>query len=149
MTLPNDVDAAITEAMKARDRARLNPLRMLKTALTNKQIEKGRALEDAEARQVVASLVRQRRDSIEQFTRGGRADLAETEAREIEILEAYLPPAVDPAELETIVGAVIAETGAASPKDAGRVMKGVMARVAGRGVDGKAVNELVRLKLGG
>ena len=149
MGLTQDVNAAITEAMKARDRGRLDPLRMLKTALTNKQIEKGRQLEDAEMLQVVASLVKQRRDSIEQFTKGGRTDLADKEAHEIAILEAYLPPAMDPAELDAIVRAVIAETGAASAKDIGRVMKGVMARVAGRGVDGKVVNELVQRTLGG
>ena len=135
--------------MKARDQARLDPLRMLKAALTNKEIEKGRALDEAEALQVVASLVKQRRDSIEQFTKGGRTDLAEKEGREIIILETYLPPAIDAAELEAIVQSTIAETGAASQKDIGRVMKAVMARVAGRGVDGKTVNELVRRKLGG
>ena len=149
MGLQQDVNAAIATAMKARDQARLDPLRMLKAALTNKEIEKGRALDEAEALQVVASLVKQRRDSIEQFTKGGRTDLAEKEAREITILETYLPPAIDAAELEAIVQSTIAETGAASQKDIGRVMKAVMARVAGRGVDGKTVNELVRRKLGG
>lgn len=149
MGLTEDVNRAITEAMKARDQVRLDPLRMLKTALTNKQIEKGHELDDAEALQVVASLVKQRRDSIEQFTRGGRTDLADKEAREIHILAAYLPPAMDAAEIERIVQATIAETGATSAKDLGRVMKGVMARVAGRGVDGKVVNEFVRRALGG
>lgn len=149
MGLAQDVNAAIAAAMKARDQVRLDPLRMLKTALTNKQIEKGRDLDDAEALQVVASLVKQRRDSIEQFTKGGRTDLVEKEAREIQILEGYLPPAMDEAELDATVQAAISETGATSPKDMGRVMKSVMARLAGRGVDGKAVNELVRRKLGG
>jgi hypothetical protein len=149
MGLPQDVNAAIAVAMKARDQIRLDSLRMLKTALTNKQIEKGRELDDAEGLQVVASLVKQRRDSIEQFTRGGRTDLADKEAREIQILEAYLPPAMGAAELESIVQAAIAETGATSSKDMGRVMKAVMARVAGRSADGKAVNDLVRRLLGG
>jgi uncharacterized protein YqeY len=149
MGLPQDVNAAITAAMKARDQVRLDPLRMLKTALTNKQIEKGRDLDDAEALQVVASLVKQRRESIEQFRKGGRSDLADKEAREIPILEAYLPPAMDTAELDALVQAAITETGATSPKDMGRVMKDLMPRLAGRGVDGKAVNELVRRKLGG
>ena len=149
MALSQDVNAAITAAMKARDQVRLDPLRMLKAALTNKQIEKGRDLDDAEALQVVASLVKQRRESIEQFSKGGRTDLVEKEAREIQILEAYLPPAMDAAELDAIVQAAIVETGSTSPKDIGRVMKSVMARLAGRGVDGKAVNELVRRKLGG
>ena len=135
--------------MKARDQVRLDPLRMLKTALTNKQIEKGRDLDDAEALQVVASLVKQRRESIEQFRKGGRSDLVDKEAREIQILEAYLPPAMDTGELDALVQAAITETGATSPKDMGRVMKDLMPRLAGRGVDGKAVNELVRRKLGG
>jgi uncharacterized protein len=149
MGLPQDINAAITAAMKARDQVRLDPLRMLKTALTNKQIEKGRDLDDAEALQVVATLVKQRRESIEQFRKGGRSDLVDKEAREIQILEAYLPPAMDTAELDALVQAAITETGATSPKDMGRVMKDLMPRLAGRGVDGKAVNELVRRKLGG
>ncbi len=149
MGLPEDINAAITAAMKARDQVRLDPLRMLKSALTNKQIEKGRDLDDAEALQVVASLVKQRRESIEQFLKGGRADLVEKETREIQILEAYLPPAMDAVELDALVQAAITETGATSPKDMGRVMKDLMPRLAGRGVDGKAVNELVRRKLGG
>ena len=149
MGLPEDVNAAITAAMKARDQVRLDPLRMLKTALTNKQIEKGRNLDEAEALQVVASLVKQRRESIEQFLKGGRTDLVEKETREIQILETYLPPAMDAAELDALVQAAITETGATSPKDMGRVMKDLMPRLAGRGVDGKAVNELVRRKLGG
>jgi len=149
MGLAQDVSAAIAGAMKARDQARLDPLRMLKTALTNRQIEKGRELDEAEALQVVASLVKQRRDSIEQFTKGGRTELADKEAREIQILETYLPPAMDAAELEALVQSAIAETGATAQKDIGRVMKAVMARAAGHGIDGKAVNELVRRKLGG
>jgi uncharacterized protein YqeY len=149
MGLAQDVNAAITAAMKARDQARLGPLRMLKTALTNKQVEKGRDLDEAEGLQVVASLVRQRHESIEQFRKGGRTDLVEKETREIKVLETYLPPALDEAELDALVQAAISETGATSPKDMGRVMKDLMPRLAGRGVDGKAVNELVRRKLGG
>lgn len=149
MGLAQDVNAAIAAAMKARDQVRLSPLRMLKAALTNKQIEKGRDLDDVEALQVVASLVKQRRESIEQFQKGGRPDLVEKEAREIQILEAYLPPAMDAAELDALVQTAITEVGATSPKDIGRVMKDLMPRLAGRGVDGKAVNELVRRKLGG
>jgi uncharacterized protein YqeY len=149
MGLAQDVNAAITAAMKARDQVRLDPLRMLKAALTNKQIEKGHELDDAEALQVVASLIKQRRESIELFQKGGRTDLVEKEAREIQILEAYLPPAMDAAELDALVQTAITEVGATSPKDIGRVMKDLMPRLAGRGVDGKAVNELVRRKLGG
>jgi uncharacterized protein YqeY len=147
MPIVEDVSAAIVQAMRDRDRGRLSALRMLKTALTNKSIEKGRALDDADARQVVASLVKQRKDSIEQFTAGGRPELAAKEAAEIVILETYLPPAVDPTLVDRAVREAIAETGAASPKDMGRVMKAVMTRLAGQTVDGKTVNELVRQRL--
>ena len=149
VSLIERVNAAIAEAMKAKDRARLVPLRMLKTALTNRSLEKGHPLDEAEAQQVVGSLVKQRRDSIDQFLKGGRRDLADKETAEIAILEAYLPPPVDAGDLERIVDTAIAATGASSAKDLGRVMKAVMAEVAGRNVDGKAVNELVRRKLGG
>src|SRR5690349_4200171 len=135
--------------MRRRDPIRLTALRMLKTALTNRAVEKGRDLDDSEARQVVSALVKQRRDSIEQFTRGGRPDLADKEAAEITVLESYLPAAVDPAALERAVLDAIAETGATAPKDLGRVMKAAMARLAGQMIDGKAVNELARRKLGG
>ena len=121
---------------------------MLKAALMNREVERGRALDESEARQVVSALVKQRRDSIEQFTKGGRKDLADKETAEIAVLEGYLPPAVDAAELERAVDAAIASTGATSAKDMGRVMKAVMADLAGKTVDGKAVNELVRRKLG-
>jgi hypothetical protein len=147
MPIVEEVSAAIVQAMRERDTGRLSALRMLKTALTNKSIEKGRGLDDADARQVVASLVKQRKDSIEQFTAGGRPELAAKEAAEIVILETYLPPAVDPALVDRAVREAIAETGAASPKDVGRVMKAVMTRLAGQTVDGKAVSELVRQRL--
>ena len=149
MGLIDSVTSAIAEAMKARDQAKLVPLRMLKTALTNRGIEKGRALDEAEASQVVASLVKQRRDSIEQFLKGGRKDLADKETAEIVVLETYLPPSVDAGDLERAVDAAIASTGASSAKDLGRVMKAVMAELAGRSVDGRVVNELARRKLGG
>jgi uncharacterized protein len=149
MALLDDVNGAIADAMRAKDQARLAPLRMLKAALVNRRVERGHPLDENESLQVVASLIKQRRDSIEQFLAGGRQDLADKEAAEIPILEAYLPPAVDPAEIEHAVDAAIAETGATSPKDLGRVMKAAMARLAGRGADGKVVNELVRRKLTG
>ena len=148
MALVEDVNKAITDAMKAKDAARLVALRMLKAALMNREVERGRALDEGEARQVVSALVKQRRDSIEQFTKGGRKDLADKETAEIVVLEGYLPPAVDAGELENAVEAAIASTGATSAKDMGRVMKAVMADLAGKTVDGKAVNELVRRKLG-
>ena len=121
---------------------------MLKAALTNRAIERGRELDEAESRQVVSSQVKQRRDSIEQFTKGGRVDLADKEAAEIKVLEAYLPPAIDPDVLENVVRDAIAESGARSPKDIGRVMKAAMSRLAGQNVDGKTVSELVRKMLG-
>lgn len=147
MTIADEVSAAIADAMRKKDAARLSALRMLKAAFMNREVEKGRALKDDEAQQVVGSLVKQRKDSIDQFTKGGRRDLADKEAAEIVVLEAYLPPAVDSAELERAIIEAIAETGATTPKDMGRVMKTAMAKLAGRNVDGKAVNELVRQKL--
>ena len=148
MSLLNDVTAAIGDAMRRQDAPRLTALRMLKAAFMNKSVEKGRDLDAAEERQVVSSLVKQRRDSIEQFARGGRQDLVDKETAEIAVLEAYLPPAVDPAAIEKAVTDAIAETGAVSAKDMGRVMKAAMAKLAGQTVDGKAVSELVRRKLG-
>ena len=148
MSLFHDVTAAIADAMRKQDAARLGPLRMLKAAFMNKSAEKNRDLDEAEERQVVSSLVKQRRDSIEQFTKGGRQDLVDKETAEIAVLEAYLPPALDPAALDKAVTEAVAETGATSAKDMGRVMKAAMAKLAGQTVDGKAVNELVRKKLG-
>jgi|SRR4051812_49124642 uncharacterized protein YqeY len=148
MPLVDEVGAAIAEAMRQREPVRLSALRMLKAAFMNKSIEKKHDLDDAEARQVVAALVKQRRDSIEQFTKGGRQDLADKEAAEIVVLEAYLPAAADSVMVDAAVAAAIAETGATSPKDMGRVMKVVMAKLAGQNVDGKSVNELVRKHLG-
>jgi uncharacterized protein len=116
MTLLERISQDIAAAMRARDQARLGPLRMAKAALVNREVEKGRPLEDAEAGQVVVSLIKQRRDSIEQFTRGGRQDLVARETAEIAVLEAYLPPAPDPAEIEQAVDAAIAETGATSAR---------------------------------
>lgn len=148
MTLSDKVTADIAVAMKAREATRLVALRMLKTALTNKGVEKGRALEPPEDAQVVASLVKQRRDAIEQFTAGGRPDLAAKEDAEITVLETYLPPAVSADELDEAVTRAIAGTGAATVKDMGKVMKAVMAALAGKTVDGRRVNELVRERLG-
>ena len=141
--------AAIADAMRKHEPVRLGTLRMLKAALMNREIERGRALDAAESLQVVASLVKQRRDSIDQFTKGGRQDLADKEAAEILVLEGYLPPAADPAAIDAAIDDAIKETGATSPKDMGRVMKAAMARLAGQSVDGKAVNERVRQKLAG
>jgi hypothetical protein len=128
--------------------ARLSALRMLKAAVMNKSVEKGRDLDDAEVLQVVASLVKQRRDSIEQFTNAGRTDLVEKETAELKVLQAYLPEAATPEEINAAVAEAIAETGASSPKDMGKVMKAVMPKLAGKNADGKAVNEAVRRTLG-
>lgn len=149
MALIDEVSAAIADAMRRQEAPRLSALRMLKAALMNREVEKGRALDDAESRQVVNSLVKQRRDSIEQFTKGGRQDLVDKENAEIAILDQYLPPPADPAALERAVADAIAETGAASLKDMGRVMKAAMARLSGQSVDGRLVNDLVKKKLAG
>jgi len=149
MALVDDVTRAITDAMRQKDSARLSALRMLKAAFMNKSVEKGHELDDAEAQQVVSTLVKQRRDSIEQFQKGGRQDLVDKETAEIGILESYLPPAADPAIVDAAVTAAIAETGATSPKDIGKVMKAAMAKLTGQSIDGKVVNELVRKKLSG
>ena len=149
MALIDDVQAAMADAMRKQAAARLSALRMLKAALVNREVEKGRALDETESRQVVTGLVKQRRDSIDQFTRGGRQDLADKEAAEIAVLESYLPAAADPAAVERAVADALAETGASSPKDIGRVMKAVMSKLSGQNVDGKTVNEIVRSKLGG
>jgi uncharacterized protein YqeY len=149
MTLSEQMTRDIAEAMKARDQVRLSALRMVKAALMNGEVSKGRPLEDAEAQQVLASLIKQRRDSIEQFGKAGRQDLVDRETAEIAVLERYAPPAASAAELEQAVVAAIAGTGATSPKDMGRVMKAVMSALDGKSVDGKAVNELVRKKLAG
>jgi uncharacterized protein YqeY len=149
MALIDRISTDIANAMRSKDQARLMPLRMAKAALMNREVEKGRTLEDAEAEQVIASLIKQRRDSIEQFRKGGREDLATKESAEIGILEAYVPPPVDPAEIEAAVDGAIQETGATSPKDMGRVMKAVMNRLVGRSIDGRMVNELVKKKLAG
>ena len=149
MTLTEQITRDIAGAMKAKDQARLSPLRMAKAALMNGEVAKGRALEEAEAQQVLASLIKQRRDSIEQFGAAGRKDLVDKETAEIGVLEKYAPPSATAAELEHAVAAAITETGATTPKDMGRVMKAVMSALAGKSVDGKAVNELVKKKLAG
>jgi len=143
----DELNAAIADAMRQHEPVRLGALRMLKAALMNREVERGRALDEADTRQVVTSLVKQRRDSIEQFVKGGRQDLADKEAAEIRVLETYLPPAADPAVIDRAVTEAITETGASSAKDMGRVMKAAMAKLAGQTIDGKAVNELVRQKL--
>jgi uncharacterized protein YqeY len=148
MSLTERISEDIARAMKARDQARLLPLRMAKAAIVNREVEKGRPLEEGEVQQVLASLIKQRRDSVEQFRAGGREELADRETAEIGVLEGYLPAPLDPAEIERAVADAIAETGASSPKDLGKVMKAVMPKLANRNADGRLINEVVRRKLG-
>ncbi len=148
MLLRDKINADIATAMKSKEPARLSALRMLKAAMMNKGIEKAHDLDDAEVLQVVSTLVKQRRDSIDQFSRAGRTDLVDKETAEIAVLEQYLPPAVSAADIDAAVAEAIVETGAASIKDIGKVMKAVMPRLAGKNADGRAVNEAVRRKLG-
>jgi uncharacterized protein YqeY len=148
MTFIDRITQDLTAAMRAKDTTRLSTLRMAKAALMNREVERGRGLDDAESQQVIASLIKQRRDSIEQFRNGGRDDLAVKEEAELAILETYVPPPVGAAEIEAAVDAAIAETGAATVKDMGRVMKAAMARLSGATLDGKVVSELVRRRLG-
>lgn len=148
MSLNEKIGGDITAAMKAKDVPRLSALRMLKAAIMNKGVEKNRDLDDAEILQVVASLVKQRRDSIDQFEKAGRADLVAKESGEVVVLETYLPPAASPEDIDAAVTAAIAETGAASQKDIGKVMKAVMPKLAGKHADGRTINEAVRRQLG-
>jgi uncharacterized protein YqeY len=147
MSLEKTLSADIVTAMKAKDQTRLTALRMLKTALMNKNIEKGRELETAEELAVLSMLVKQRRDSIDQYTKGGRQDLADKEQAEITILETYQPASASDEEIAAAVAAAVAETGASSAKDMGKVMKAVMVTLAGKTVDGKKVSEAVKAKL--
>jgi uncharacterized protein YqeY len=146
-TLLEQVTKDIADAMRQKSQATLAPLRMLKAALMNREIEKGRALDETEATQVVAALVKQRRDSIEQFRAGGRQDLVDREQAEVVFLERYLPPAADPAMIAQAVDAAVTETGASGMKDMGKVMKAVMTKLAGLTVDGRAVSEVVKSRL--
>ena len=148
MSLNDSIAADITAAMKKKDQARLSALRMLKAAVMNKEVEKKRGLEDAEVLQVIAALAKQRRDSIEQFKAAGRTDLVDKETGELAILESYLPPAASAADIDAAVVAAIADTGATSAKDMGKVMKAVMPKLAGKNADGRVVNEAVRRRLG-
>src|SRR5687767_15885071 len=138
MLLRDKINGDIATAMKAKDAARLSALRMMKAAITNKGVEKGHDLEDAEVLQVLVSLVKQRRDSIEQFSKAGRTDLVDKESAEMVILEEYLPPGASPEEVAAAVAAAVAETGATTVKDMGKVMKAVMPKLAGKSADARA-----------
>ena len=147
MALPEQIQKDLMDAMKARDELRSSVLRMAKTALKLKEVEKTRSLDDAESTQVLQTLVKQRRESIEQYRQGGRDDLADREAQEITILEAYLPAAPTEAEMRAAIEAAIAETGASSPKQMGLVIKATRARLEGKAIDGKMLSDLVRQRL--
>lgn len=149
MAFLNTIESQMKAAMLARDGARLATLRLLKAALVNKSVEKGRDLDEAESLQVTMALVKQRRDAIEQFEQAGRRDLADRDRAEIVVLETFLPPPVTEADIDRAVEEAVRATGATSVKDMGRVMKAVMAALAGSGADGKAVNEAVRRRLAG
>ena len=151
MSLVDQIQKDITTAMKAREEARLSTLRMVKTALKNREIEKMAPLDDKEAQQVLGTLIKQRKDSIEQFTKGGRQEMADKEAAEITVIEAYMPKAASEADIAASVKAVIAEMGAPTMKDMGTVMKNAMAKFATQGmrVDGKVVSEAVKKELAG
>lgn len=149
MTLFERVTQEIADAMRQRDQASLGPLRMLKAALMNHEVTRGRSLDEAESLQVVNQLVKQRRDSIDQFKAGGRTDLADKEQAELTFLEKFLPPAADPTAVAAAIEAAVAETGATSAKDMGKVMKAVNTALAGQTIDGKALAEAVKRRLSG
>jgi hypothetical protein len=148
MSLKQRIIDDMTDAMRAKDAPRLSTLRMVKAAMMNRQIEKGGELTDEEMAKMLGSLLKQRRDSVEQYEKGGRAELAAKERAEIAVIEAYLPQAATREEIEGAVAAAIAETGAASMKEMGAVMKAAQAHLSGRAADGRVLSELVKAKLG-
>src|SRR5215212_1128253 len=137
MSLSKQIVADLTAAMKAQDANRTSTLRMVKAAMMNRQIEKGSELDDDDMQKLLRSLVKQRRDSVEQYEKAGRQELVDKEKAEIAVIESYLPQAASQAEIQAAVAAAIAETGASSIKDMGRVMKAVQAALAGKNADGK------------
>jgi hypothetical protein len=149
MSLRQRLLADLTASMKAQDALRTSTLRMAKAALQNREIEKGGELDDDEMAKLLRSLVKQRRDSVEQYEKGERQDLADREKAEIEIIENYLPQAATREEIEAVVAASITETAAGSMKDMGKVMKTAQAALAGKNADGRTLSEIVKAKLGG
>jgi len=151
MSLIEQIQKDIIEAMKARAEHKLSTLRMVKSALKNKEVEKMAPLDDKESQQILTTLIKQRKESIEQFTKGGRQEMADKEAAEIKLIESYMPKAAGEAEIVAGVKAVIAEMGSPTMKDMGTVMKNVMARfqAAGMRVDGKVVSDTVKRELTG
>lgn len=147
MRLRDKINEDLMAAMKAKNAERLSVLRMMKAAIRNKEIDTRQELEDAQTVQVFLSLIKQRKDSVDQFTKGGRLDLADKESAEIKVIEEYLPAAVSDDEIAKAIDSILADTGAASIKDMGKVMKACMSRFAGRPVDGSKVSELVKARL--
>src|SRR5215470_14630149 len=147
MSLSKQIVADLTAAMKAQDAPKTSTLRMVKAAMMNRQIEKGGELDDDEMFKLLRSLVKQRRDSIEQYEKGGRTDLVEKESAEIAVIEAYLPKAAAAEEIEQAVAQAISETGATSMKDIGKVMKTAQALLAGKNADSRTVSEIVKARL--
>ena len=149
MTLAEQIVSDLTASMKAQDAPRTSTLRMVKAAMMNRQIEKGGQLDDEEVSRLLRSLVKQRRDSIEQYQKAGRQELVDKESAEIEVIETYLPKAATREEIEAVVISAIASTEATSMKDMGKVMKAAQAGLAGKNADGRVVSEIVKSKLGG
>ena len=149
MSLGEQIVSDLTAAMKAQDAQRTSTLRMVKAAMMNRKIEQGSELSDDDVQKLLRSLVKQRRDSIEQYEKAGRQELVDKEAAEIAVIETYLPQAASATEIETAVAAAIAETGATSMKDMGKVMKAAQAGLAGKNADGKTISEIVKAKLTG
>jgi len=147
MTLLEKIQSHLADAMKSKDQLRLSVLRMMKTAVKNKEVEKMKPLDEAEAIAVLNTLVKQRKDSAEQFRTGGREEMATKEEAEIKIIEEYLPAAASEDDIRNAIGEAIKETGASSMKDMGKVMKATMARLAGKTADGSRVSQLVKEKL--
>lgn len=148
MSLLDTIQKDMVSAMKARDESRLGALRMVKSALQRRQIDSMKPLNDTSEMQVMSMLIKQRRESADMFRKGGREELAAKEEAEIGVIESYLPSAPSAAEMEAAVSAAIAETDAASQKQIGAVMKAAQAKLAGKRVDGKALSELVKQRLG-
>jgi len=147
VTIQDKIQGQMTDAMRAKDQLRLDVLRMMKSAVKLKEVEKMKALEENEVLAVLNTLVKQRKDSIEQFRKGGREELAQKEEAEIKVIEEYLPAAASEEDIQQAVAAAIQETGAASMKDMGKVMKATLARLAGKSADGGRVSQLVKEKL--
>lgn len=147
MTIVEQVEKDLVAALRAQEALKLSVLRMMKAALMNKRSERGKEVDDAEALAVLRTLAKQRHESVEAFRKGGREDLATKEEAEIKIVEAYLPAGASDEEIDAAVAATLAETGASSAKDVGKVMKAAMAKLTGKNADGKRVSEKVRAKL--